>query len=639
MATFRDNLLFLQSCFLKHGVLWSINDIEGYTTQELIYQMCKKINETIEDANETKKLVMALRDFIVGEGLNESVKDRLDEMFDDGTLADIIDTQIFGSLKKELEDMATELEQYKKDVEDNINNSIEELNNKINDKLQKFADAYNVLFEFDLRYIVPSSHGQVMLKKTRVSQSLGINNMTGEMFGARVYDDNHQGLIAKFTENGSKESSIVLLQGGHMTCFGVEPVWNEGTSRWDSYIWCNMDVMQGNKQTGNVLARFKYDDTISELALNDNRVQIIDTGSKLYSIPSIDSVNDLLGLIRKDNGRYWVEVFKLSEIKKGVVNKIGHLDLGQNDTFLQGYAISGDCVYWRVGTADGTLADTLTVYNWKQNKQLYQVNTALLEPVRSQNNETENFREPEGLCVYTNPKTKARSLFICTSIGESGRRKHYVHAYHQTGNGGMFADRLNGRGQQIEITKPDGQVLDVPLKYKKLSEVTKLGHYYMTGDEYVRFSDRPDKNTSDGWFLFVTGHKASWSIDSVQIMVRSSSPHTDIYIRLNRGDGATPWKLVHGTKSIRIDGQTKLRDLNMTTSYYLTTADFDRMTDRPKGSPSAGYFLENSHKDPSGSFMQTLRRNSSNEPTTYTRLVNSEGGASPWYKLNLTKVE
>ena len=77
----------------------------------------------------------------------------------------------------------------------------------------------------------------------------------------------------------------------------------------------------------------------------------------------------------------------------------------------------------------------------------------------------------------------------------------------------------------------------------------------------------------------------------------------------------------------------------MTTSYYLTTADFDRMTDRPKGSPSAGYFLENSHKDPSGSFMQTLRRNSSNEPTTYTRLVNSEGGASPWYKLNLTKVE
>lgn len=87
MATFRENLMFLQTCFLKHGVLWSINDIEGYTTQELIYQMCKKINETIEDANETKNLVMALRDFIVGEGLNESVKDRLDEMFDDGTLA------------------------------------------------------------------------------------------------------------------------------------------------------------------------------------------------------------------------------------------------------------------------------------------------------------------------------------------------------------------------------------------------------------------------------------------------------------------------------------------------------------------------------------------------------------------------
>ena len=649
MATFRDNILFLETCLLKHGVTWSVHDIEGYTTQELLYQMCKKINETIEDANETKKLVLALRDFILGDGLAESLRERLDEMFEDGTLADIIDTQIFGNIKEEIEKLYEELETYKSEVENIINGSIgsvtdavdkaiEELNKQVSDVIKNFEDTYNALFNFDLRYIVPSQFGQIMMKKTRVNQSIGINSVNGDMFGGRVYSDNHEGLICKFSQNGTKESSIILRQGGHMTCFGVEPVYNETNNTWDSYIWCNMDVMQGSNQTGNVIARFKYDDSITELSLNSPRVQVIETGSRLYSIPSIDYVNDLLGLIRKDNGRYWIEVFKLSEIKQGIVKKIGTLHLGKYDQLLQGFAISGDFVYWRVGTADGTIADTLAVFNWKTDKMLYEINTGALKPTRSINNETENFREPEGLCVYMHPKTKERSLFLCTSIGESNRRKHYIHAYHQGANGGVFASRLVGQAQLKAITKPDGQMLDVPLHYTQLSQVKEIGHYYLKGEEYTRFTDRPNKSTGDGHYLFVSGSKTGYERDNVQIMIRNSSNNIDGFIRLNRHDGATPWKPIFLNRAVRVQGQTRLSDLSDVTHYYLTTDDFVRMTDKPNGAPNAGYYLKNSGKDTGDSFIQTITRNSSNEPTTYIRTVTINGG-SPWFKVNIERVQ
>lgn len=489
-------------------------------------------------------------------------------------------------------------------------------------------------FEFDLRYIPPNSHGQVMLKKTRVSQSLGINNMTGEMFGGRVYNDNGACSISKFNENGTLIKELVLANGGHGTCFGVEPIWNEATQHWDSYIWTHME-QNGVKGT----YRFNFDsyENGTSIYTTTSGVTKYDNGSNLYSIVSVDSVgNKILFCRKKSDDTYYIEIYNLSDIKAGnTSNKQGHLDLTQSQ-FLQGLGIAGDNVFWRAGTSDGSVKDELFVYDWKKNKFLYKINTSLLEPTYS-DPVCANFREPEGLCVYTNPQTNRKSLFICTTIGDSNNRQHYLHAYHQPGNGAWFVGRMAGRGQHKSITAPDGTLKDIPETCTVLAEIRELGQYYLEKADYARLTDAPISDTNMGWYLFVSGYKAnSVEDDQLQVLVSNSTDSFCVYSRVNKRTDVGEWKPVYGTKTpILRDVKTKLSLYKHAGTYYFSTAQMNAMTDKPDNLVSGGYFLEVSARNDSGAFKQTITRNgTSTVPAVYMRIVSSETSTSPWLQLN-----
>ena len=470
-----------------------------------------------------------------------------------------------------------------------------------------------------------------MLKKTRVSQSLGINNMTGEMFGGRVYNNSpEQCSISKFSENGTLIKELILTEGGHGTCFGVEPVWNDSTQHWDSYIWIGM------KQNGTtwVTTRFNYDafNNGASISTSTNGVSIYNTGSNVYSICTVDSVEGNLGLLRKNGDVYTsFDVYSLSDIKSGKVNRKASLSLSKNNTFLQGMAIAGDRFYHRIGTADGTEPDILYVYDWKKNQFLYEVNTSLLEPTRSNTTETTGFREPEGMCVYTNPQTKMKSLFICTTIMDTNNRKHILHAYHQD-SGSALLGRLVGRGQMKELTAPDGSCKDISNDCTKLSDVKELGMYYIESGDYKRLTDAPISDTGLGWILINTGFKANAKHEMLQIMLSNSDDSMCAYIRTLNNDSAGTWRTLMPNKTPAMGTvQTDLAHYKWAGTYYFTTEQMNNMTDKPSNWISGGYFLEVSSRNDNGAFVQKLFKNgTSTTPTMYIRTLSGVNNASPW---------
>lgn len=644
----------LNASLIKWGVDYSVYNYNAYTINELIMQFYKHLNECIDNVNEYTKMVVCLMNWIKEEGLQQSVNKALDEMVENGTLDKIINQKIFEELNDKIDsniDDLAFLEEEFKSFKENLNGTIDDLKRDITDLIEKFkkeiAEEYsgvkeqlNTLNEFDIRNIVPVTYGYIMMKKSRVGQGLGVNNCTGEIFGSRVNSDEagkaQSYMISKFSPSGAEISSMVAENGGHGTSFGVEPVWNQNTRTWDTYIWSNWDVVNTNGETvGHKVVRYRYDDNKPNIVISDPTVEIINTGSEDYTIPVIDTVCDLICLVRKQNERYRIEVMSLSKLKKGDKTILGNLDLGEANDFLQGVAISDNLVFWRIGTSDGSLPDKTYVFDWKLNKLLYVVNTGMLRPLTSSDDEMENFREPEGICVYTNPLTKRRSLFLMTIIGEGGRRKHLIHAYHQVGNGSNFIP--DGMGQKIAITKPDGQLLDIPKKYTSLSQVTQVGQYYMENWQYNTFNDVPLPGCGEGWFLTVGGHKNSWTTDCIQTMVRNSYSETDVYIRLVRNGQVTPWVPLHSNDGIREINTNRLGELTIADEYYLNTAQFEKMVDKPKGATSGGYFLHNSAKDTNESFVQTLTKNSVTDPMRFYRLVRKDQAHSGWYRINATK--
>ena len=78
--------------------IFSVYDMDGRTVQELLNQFFIKINETIDLSNGTIELV----EYLVNEGLKEEIANKLNEWMVDGTLAEIINVEIFNDLSSKV---------------------------------------------------------------------------------------------------------------------------------------------------------------------------------------------------------------------------------------------------------------------------------------------------------------------------------------------------------------------------------------------------------------------------------------------------------------------------------------------------------------------------------------------------------
>lgn len=95
----------------------SVYDFDVYTSMELYYKIANKLNEVIKElmrfeglvsdevVEQNEKLI-----YLLGEGLNEEVVKKIDQMVKDGTMNSIINTNLFNDLNSQINEKASKSE-------------------------------------------------------------------------------------------------------------------------------------------------------------------------------------------------------------------------------------------------------------------------------------------------------------------------------------------------------------------------------------------------------------------------------------------------------------------------------------------------------------------------------------------------
>ena len=95
----------------------SVYDLDVHTSMDLYYTIAKKFNIVIKELSrfegvvsdevikQNEKLV-----YLLGEGLNTEVVNKINNMIIDGTIDNIINTNLFNDLNSQIKDIASQLE-------------------------------------------------------------------------------------------------------------------------------------------------------------------------------------------------------------------------------------------------------------------------------------------------------------------------------------------------------------------------------------------------------------------------------------------------------------------------------------------------------------------------------------------------
>lgn len=89
--------------FIFNKRLGDVYDCEGYTTAEVLSYFYKKINDFVERFNELEGTTQERLDYLLGEGLSIEVAKKINELYENGMLSQIINNQIFGELNDKID--------------------------------------------------------------------------------------------------------------------------------------------------------------------------------------------------------------------------------------------------------------------------------------------------------------------------------------------------------------------------------------------------------------------------------------------------------------------------------------------------------------------------------------------------------
>lgn len=90
--------------FIFNKRLGDVYDCEGYTTAEVLSYFYEKINDFIERFNELEGTTQERLDYLLGEGLSIEIANKINELYENGTLAQIINNNLFGELNEHLKE-------------------------------------------------------------------------------------------------------------------------------------------------------------------------------------------------------------------------------------------------------------------------------------------------------------------------------------------------------------------------------------------------------------------------------------------------------------------------------------------------------------------------------------------------------
>ena len=179
-------------------------DFEGFTTQEVWSRIAQRMNIIVEhfnyldsNFNNQKENVDKKLDYLLNEGLTEQVARQILLLVDDGTMEEIINTNVFNSLNTTIEnnklDIERKLNNYKEENNTELNKINNELNEKYNSNKQEIDNKINT---------INNNLSNYMLKSDLITESgsitLGENiKIAADLDGKQLFtlEKNKEGII------------------------------------------------------------------------------------------------------------------------------------------------------------------------------------------------------------------------------------------------------------------------------------------------------------------------------------------------------------------------------------------------------------------------------------------------------------
>ena len=179
-------------------------DFEGFTTQEVWSRIAQRMNIIVDHFNyldskfnDQKENADKKLDYLLNEGLTEQVARQIVLLVDDGTMEEIINTNVFNSLNTTIEnnklDIESKLNNYKEENNTELNNINNELNEKINSNKQEIDNNLNT---------INNNLSNYMLKSDLITESgsitLGENiKIAADLDGKQLFtlEKNKEGII------------------------------------------------------------------------------------------------------------------------------------------------------------------------------------------------------------------------------------------------------------------------------------------------------------------------------------------------------------------------------------------------------------------------------------------------------------
>ena len=137
-------------------ILTQAFDFEGFTTQEVWSRIAQRMNIIVDHFNyldskfnNQKENVDKKLEYLLNEGLEEQVARQIVLLVDDGTIEELINTNVFNSLNTKIEnyklDIKSKLNNYKDENNTELNNINNEINEKINSNKQEIDENLNTI--------------------------------------------------------------------------------------------------------------------------------------------------------------------------------------------------------------------------------------------------------------------------------------------------------------------------------------------------------------------------------------------------------------------------------------------------------------------------------------------------------------
>ncbi|MGG1014859.1 phage tail protein [Bacillus subtilis] len=337
------------------------------------------------------------------------------------------------NVSKTVLDMQVEEMQRVRNQENFIQNRTNEIRREITSGLTNATQTLEAATYVDFTKLTPELYAQLNLAHTTVMQSFNIDRVNNHIYATQVWNGAGKNpnmesfVITRMNLSGKMLDYMVCLEGGHGTNIGLE--WDAVNKK--MYIWSHYYTSDVDRT--HTIARFPYQPGAT-IRYNDPSIQrTSNLGGEEYTVVSLDIEHDLL-FFRRENR---VIAQDLESAKKDVLKIVGDMTLNLPDnTIFQGAYMDYPYVYWFTGDANqATDPNMLRVFDIRGNATVYEKNIIFAKNTAI--SWEDDFREPEGVHVFVDPKTKTRTVMTGYATGKVGNRIAKIYAYREP------AEKLN----------------------------------------------------------------------------------------------------------------------------------------------------------------------------------------------------